>query len=97
MKKLILAIISAFFTVTITSVTAQAADQVITITIPSQHVSRVVDAIAGELNCGELGPKACLKKELIQNIKKLVRRHETKPIMENAHTQVGDIVDPEIN
>ncbi len=93
MKKLILAIILVIFTVSVT----QAADQVITITIPSQHISRVADAVIGELRCGELGPKACLKKELIQNIKKLVRRHEIKPIMENAHTQVGDIVDPEIN
>ena len=93
MKKLILAIILVIFTV----VAVQAADQVITITIPSQHVSRVVDTVTGELHCEELGPKACLKKELIQNIKKLVRRHETKPIMENAYTQVGDIVDPEIN
>ncbi len=93
MKKLILAIILVIFTVTI----VQAADQIITITIPSQHVSRVADAIAGELRCEELGPKACLKKELIQNIKKLVRRHETGPIMENAHTQIGDIVDPEVN
>ena len=58
MKKLILAITLVIFTVSVT----QAADQVITITIPS-----------------------------------LVRRHETKPIMENAHTQIGDIVDPEIN
>ena len=73
------------------------ADQVITITIPSQHVSRVVNAVTGELKCGELGPKACLKKELITNIKKLVRRHETGAIMENAHTQIGDIVDPEVN
>ncbi len=93
MKKLILAITLVIFTVSVT----QAADQVITITIPSQHVSRVVDAVTHELNCGELGPKACLKQHLVQHIKKLVRRHETKPIMENAHTQIGDIVDPEIN
>ena len=93
MKKLILAVILVIFTVPI----VQAADQVITITIPDQHVSRVVDAVTSELHCEELGPKACLKKELIQNIKKLVRRHETKPIMENAHTQIGDIVDPEVN
>ena len=93
MKKIISAIILVFFTVAV----AQAADQVITITIPSQHVSRVADAVTNELHCEELGPKACLKKELIQNIKKLVRRHETKPIMENAHTQVGGIVDPEVN
>ena len=93
MKKLILTIILAFFTVT----AAQAADQIITIVIPSQHVSRVVDAVNSKLHCEELGPKACLKKELIQNIKKLVRRHESGPIMENAHTQIGEIVDPEIN
>lgn len=93
MNKLILAIILTIFTITV----AQAADQVITITIPSQHVSRVVDAVNSQLNCGELGPKACLKKELITNIKKLVRRHESKPIMEDASTQIGNIVDPEVN
>ena len=93
MKETILAIILVIFT----SVAVQAADQVITITIPSQHISRVAAAVTSELHCEELGPKACLKKELIQNIKKLVRRYETKPIMENARIQVGDIVDPEVN
>lgn len=93
MKKLILAIILTVFTVT----AAQAADVVITITIPSQHVSRVADAVTHKLKCGELGPKACLKKELIQNIKKLVRRHESKQIMEDAHIEIGNLVDPEVN
>ena len=93
MKKLILAIILIGFMAT----TVQAADVVITITIPDQHVSRVADAVTNKLHCGELGPKACLKKELITNIKKLVRRHESGPIMEDANTQIDNLVDPAIN
>ena len=93
MKKLILAIILTVFTVT----AAQAADQVITITIPDQHVVRVVDAITNGMDCEGLGPKACLKRELIRHIRNLVKSYESSQIIHGANIQIGEIVDPEIN
>lgn len=93
MKKLILIIILTGFMATI----AQAADVVITITIPDQHVSRVSDAITGNLNCGILGPKACLKKELVRYIKNLVISYESGQIIGTANIEIDALVDPEIN
>lgn len=93
MKKLILAIILIGFMAT----TVQAADVVITITIPDQHVSRVSDAITGNLDCGALGPKACLKKELVRYIKNLVISYESSQIIGTANTQIDALIDPVLN
>ena len=93
MRKLILAIILVVFTMS----TVQAADVVITITIPSQHVARVNDAVTNGLDCGELGPKACLKRELVRYIKRLVISYESGQIIGAANTEIDALVDPEIN
>ncbi len=93
MKSLILAIILMGFMAT----AAQAADIAITITIPGAHVSRVAAAVTNGLNCGELGPKACLKKELIRDIKKLVRSYESSLIIQDANTQIDILGNPTVN
>jgi hypothetical protein len=95
MKKLILAIILTGFMAIGTI--AQAADIVITITIPDQHVARVSAAVTNGLNCESLGPKACLKKELITNIKKLVRSYEASQIIQDANTQIDNLGNPTVN
>lgn len=92
MKAFILTIILMGFTAT----TAWA-DIVITITIPAQHVQRVSDAVTNGLNCEALGPKACLKKELITDIKKLVRSYESSLIIQDANIQIDALVDPGMN
>lgn len=53
------------------------ADVVITITIPSAHVSRVQAAVKGELHCEGANAKVCLTKWLIEHIKTLVKGYET--------------------
>ena len=93
MRTFILAIIITLFAVPM----AQAADQVLTITIPDQQVPRVVAAVNARLKCGELGPKACLKKELITEIRKLVRAHEAGQITQSADEEIGNLSDPQID
>lgn len=93
MKSLILAIILTGFMAT----TVQAADIVITITIPSQHVSRVAAMVTNTLNCEELGPKACLAKEIRTDIKKRVIAYEEDLIDQSASTEKDALVDPTVN
>lgn len=103
MKKLILAIIlSVGLTITPTPhlieiPEAQAADVVITVIIPSTQVSRVTTMVTNTLNCEELGPKACLTKELRTDIKKRVIAYEEDLIDQNATIEKDALVDPILN
>ena len=72
MRKLILAIVLVGFI----AATAQAADVVITITIPDAHVARVADAVTNGMDCEGLSPKVCLKREFIQHIRSLIKSYE---------------------
>ena len=74
MKKLIVLIIILGMTI---SSSVFAADIVITITIPSAHISRVQAAVKGELHCEGANAKACLTNWLIKHIKILVKGYET--------------------
>lgn len=72
-----------------------AADVVITITIPDAYVARVAVAIERELRCPDgMGPKACLKAHIINDIKALVKGYESKI---NQETFNVDYIDPSID
>ena len=94
MKKLILAIILMGF---MAMATTALADVTISITIPTQHTARVAAMVDNTLKCEGLGTRACLKKELITDIKKRVRAYEAGLITANATAEIGEIVDPAIN
>ena len=94
MKAFILTIILTGF-MAITAI-AQA-DITLTVNVPAQQVTRVANMVIGTINCGGLGTKACLERELKKDIKKRVIAYEGSLIIRDANTQIDALVDPVLN
>ena len=72
------------------------ADVVVTITIPSDAVPRVAAMINADLDCGALGPKDCLKAELIRYIRDRVRAYETGLLVTENQSAIDAITDADV-